>query len=163
MPKISNALKGIRLEPLAENHIKSILDIEQVSNGAPWSERSFRNELNHPNGNFLVAKDGGKVVGYAGEWFVVDEAHITTVAVQPEYRRRGIGRMLTIALLETAKEKGMACSTLEVRAGNEPAIELYKQLGFVETAKRKAYYPDNQEDAAVMWLHDLQKWMPPEQ
>jgi len=161
MSKAFSPPKGIVFEPLAEEHIAQILEIEKVSNGAPWSERSFRNELDHPNGIFLVAKEGGRVIAYAGEWFVVDEAHITTVAVAPENRRRGIGRQLTIALLDTAKERGMACSTLEVRAGNEAAIKLYEQLGYVSTATRRAYYPDNQEDALVMWLHDLQTWAPP--
>jgi [ribosomal protein S18]-alanine N-acetyltransferase len=158
MPKTSSSVKGVRFEPLSEAHIASIMEIEKVSNGSPWSERSFRNELEHPNGVFLVAMDGGRVIGYAGAWFVVDEAHITTVAIDPNYRRRGIGRALTIAILGEAKERSMACSTLEVRAGNEAAIELYQQLGYVTTAKRRAYYPDNQEDALVMWLHDLQTW-----
>lgn len=162
MAKTFKQPKGLHLESLVEEHIASILAIEKVSNGAPWSERSFRNELQHPNGVFLVAKDGGRVVGYAGAWYVVDEAHITTVAVDPDYRRKGIGRALTIAILDAAKERGMACSTLEVRAGNEAAIELYQQLGYVTTARRKAYYPDNQEDALVMWLHDLQSWAPSE-
>src|SRR5690242_1395417 len=112
MPRASNTIKGVRFEPLLEEHIPAILAIEKVSNGAPWSERSFRNELDHPNGVFLVAKDGARVVGYAGAWFVVDEAHITTVAIDPDYRRRGIGRALTVAILEAAKTKGMACSTL---------------------------------------------------
>ena len=160
MPKVS-APRGLNFEPLKEEHIEPILAIEKESNGAPWSERSFRNELNHPAGVFLVAKDGGRVVGYAGAWYVVDEAHITTVAVDPDFRRRGIGKTLTIAILNAAKDRGMACSTLEVRAGNEAAIELYKQLGFVATARRKAYYPDNQEDALVMWLHDLKAWSAP--
>ena len=153
--------KNVQFVPLAEEHITAILAIEKDSNGSPWSERSFRNELDHPNGMFLVAKDLGKVVGYAGEWFVVDEAHITTVAVDPAYRRKGIGRRLTIALLEEAKTRNMDCSTLEVRSGNEAAIELYKQLGFEITATRKGYYPDNQEDALVMWLHDLRSWTAP--
>jgi len=158
MAKTSKAPKGLQIVPIAEEHIPAILEIELVSNGAPWSERSFRNELNHPYGIMLVAKEGNNVVGYAGAWLVVDEAHITTVAVAPNARRRGIGRLLTEEILKQAKERGMACSTLEVRAGNEAAIELYKQLGYQETARRKAYYPDNQEDALVMWLHDLQKW-----
>ena len=162
MPK-TKAIRGFHVEPLAEEHIPDILLIEKESNGAPWSEKSFRNELNHSHGIFLVAMDGGRVVGYAGEWLVVDEAHITTVAVSPDQRRKGIGRHLTIDLLNLAKERGMMCSTLEVRAGNTPAIELYRALGYVETARRKAYYPDNQEDALVMWLHDLQKWTPPEE
>jgi ribosomal-protein-alanine N-acetyltransferase len=161
MAKTDKPIKGLRFERLAEEHIPAILAIEKESNGAPWSERSFRNELDHSYGIFFVALDGRNVVGYAGAWLVVDEAHVTTVAVAPDQRRKGIGRLLTEELLKTAKDSGMLCSTLEVRAGNEPAIELYKQLGYVVTAQRKAYYPDNQEDALVMWLHDLQKWTPP--
>jgi ribosomal-protein-alanine N-acetyltransferase len=162
MAKTSKAVRGLRFERLEEKHIPAILDIENVSNGSPWSERSFRNELTHTHGIMLVALDHDAVVGYAGAWLVVDEAHITTVAVAPNHRRRGIGRILTEKILTEAKEKGMACSTLEVRAGNEAAIQLYTKLGFVETARRKGYYPDNKEDAIVMWLHDLQKWTPPE-
>ncbi|MEA2554582.1 MAG: [ribosomal protein S18]-alanine N-acetyltransferase [Fimbriimonadaceae bacterium] len=160
MAKTQKPLRGLVFEPLLEEHIPPILLIEKESNGAPWSERSFRNELDHPFGIFLVAMENGQVVGYAGEWLVVDEAHITTVAVAPEHRRKGIGRAITIELLQLAKERGMVCSTLEVRASNEAAIELYKQLGYVETARRRSYYPDNQEDARVMWLHDLQNWTP---
>lgn len=161
MPKTKSS-RGLRFERLEEKFIPAILDIENVSNGSPWSEKSFRNELNHSHGIMLVALEGEVVLGYAGAWMVVDEAHITTVAVAPNARRRGIGRTLTEKILTEAKEKGMACSTLEVRAGNEAAIELYKKLGFVETARRKGYYPDNKEDAIVMWLHDLQKWAPSE-
>jgi ribosomal-protein-alanine N-acetyltransferase len=135
--------------------------IEQASNSAPWSERSFRNEVSHPNGSFIVAIEMGDVVGYAGVWNVVDEAHITTVAVAPEHRRQGIGRRLVSELLGRAKESGMICATLEVRASNSGAIELYQKLGFTETARRKGYYPDNKEDAVVMWLYDLQDWDPP--
>lgn len=161
MAKPDRPPKGLHLEPLAEEHIPAILVIEKRSNGAPWSERSFRNELNHPYGIFRVAMEGPDVVGYAGAWLPIDEAHITTVAVAPEHRRKGIGRRLIIELLRLAKERGMVCSTLEVRAGNDPARELYTSLGYVVSARRKAYYPDNQEDALVMWLHDLRAWTPP--
>jgi [ribosomal protein S18]-alanine N-acetyltransferase len=153
--------KGLHLEPLHEDDIPAILVIEKLSNGAPWSERSFRNELGHRYGIFLVAKKADDVVGYAGAWLVVDEAHITTVAVDPQHRRQGIGRALTIEVLRRGKESGMLCSTLEVRASNLPAINLYEALGYESTARRKGYYPDNSEDALVMWLHDLQSWKPP--
>jgi ribosomal-protein-alanine N-acetyltransferase len=153
--------KTFRLEKLLEHHIPAILAIEKESNTAPWSERSFRNELDHEHGIFLVAIEGGQVVGYGGVWVVVDEAHITTVAVKPDMRRQGIGRRLVIEILTQAKQKGALCSTLEVRASNEAAIELYRDLGYVETARRKSYYPDNNEDAIVMWMHDLDKWEPP--
>lgn len=155
-------MKTLRFERLEEAHIPAILDIEKEVNSAPWSERSFRNELTHPHGVFLAAIAEGKVVGYGGLWMVVDEAHITTVAVAKESQRQGLGRRLMIELLNRAKTAGMACSTLEVRAGNDPAIKLYENLGYVVAARRKSYYPDNQEDALVMWLHELPTWEPPE-
>lgn len=160
MAKSEIIAKDLRLVPLTEDDIPAILEIEKQSNGAPWSERSFRNELQHPYGIFLVAKKLSAVVGYAGAWLVVDEGHITTVAVDPLHRRQGIGRTLTLEILKRCRERGMLCSTLEVRASNEPAIKLYEALGYVTTARRKGYYPDNQEDALVMWLHDLQSWDP---
>jgi [ribosomal protein S18]-alanine N-acetyltransferase len=151
----------LRFERLQETHIPQILDIEKRTNSAPWSERSFRNELEHEHGFFLIAFQQGQIVGYAGAWFVVDEVHITTVAVSVEVRRKGIGKRLMIELLREARRRGMACSTLEVRASNEAAIRMYEQLGYVIAGRRKAYYPDNREDAIVMWLHDLQNWEPP--
>jgi ribosomal-protein-alanine N-acetyltransferase len=146
---------------LREDRIPDILEIERRVNTAPWSERSFRNELGHAHGVFLTALLEGRVVGYGGVWLVIDEAHITTVAVAPENQRCGIGWRLMVELLEKAKERGMTCSTLEVRAGNQAAISLYLRLGYVEVARRKSYYPDNHEDAVVMWLYDLPTWNPP--
>lgn len=156
-------LTTLRFETLQENHVAPILAIEQRTNSAPWSERSFRNELDHKFGIFEVAILGGQIVGYGGLWLVIDEAHVTTIAVVPEQQRQGIGRRLMIDLLLRAKQAGMLCSTLEVRAGNAAAIHLYEQLGFLVTARRKGYYPDNREDAIVMWLHDLKNWEPPKE
>lgn len=154
-------MKTLRFERLEEAHIAVILDIERRVNTAPWSEKSFRNELTHPHGYFLTVIEGGQVIGYGGFWMVVDEAHITTVAISPDYQRRGFGKKLMVELLNKAKDLGMACSTLEVRAGNEGAIKLYEDLGYTVAARRKAYYPDNKEDAMVMWLHGLANWEPP--
>ena len=154
-------MKSLRFEPFQESHLPQILAIEKESNSAPWSERSFRNELEHAYGIFIVAILNSKVVGYGGIWLVVDEAHVTNIAIDPEQRRQGIGKRLMVELLEAAKAAGMACSTLEVRASNEAAIKLYEQLGFVNAATRKGYYPDNKEDAVVMWLYNLDTWEPP--
>ncbi len=154
-------LKTLRFEKLSEAHIKPILEIERASNGAPWSERSFRNEIEHRDGAFVVALLSGQVVGFGAAWMVIDEAHITNVAVAPEHRRHGIGRRMMIHLLQASKQRGMTCSTLEVRAGNEAAIRLYEQLGYEVAARRKGYYPDNKEDAVVMWLYGLETWEPP--
>lgn len=150
----TKSVKGLRLVPLEESHLESILEIEKRSNSSPWSERSFRNELDHPHGIFLVASLGDHIVGYGGVWLVVDEAHITTIAVDPDYRRQGIARSIMHALLDQAAKRGATCSTLEVRAGNEAAIRLYEGLGYVRAAVRKRYYPDNKEDAVVMWRYE---------
>lgn len=146
----------LRLEPLAEHHIPAILEIERVVNGSPWSEKSFRNEIDHVHGLFRVAIEGGEVVGYGGVWLVIDEAHVTNVAVAPSHQRQGIGRRMMVELLRAARDAGMTCSTLEVRAGNATALSLYEKLGFERTAVRRGYYPDNKEDAVVMWLHSLE-------
>lgn len=157
---IETKLKTLRFEPLQEAHIPAILEIENRTNSAPWSERSFRNELNHEHGIFLAAIEDGRVIGYGGVWLVIDEAHVTTVAVDDSKRRQGVGERLMKELLLRAKEKGMVCSTLEVRASNDPAVHLYEKLGYQTTARRKRYYPDNNEDALVMWMHDLASWEP---
>ena len=155
------SLQTLRFEELAESHIPAILAIEQEANSSPWSEQSFKNELDNPHKAFLVAIASGMVIGYGGIWLIVDEAHVTNIAISPDYRRQGIGQRLMVQLLDRAKEAGMTCSTLEVRASNAAAITMYEQLGYRETARRKRYYPDNQEDAVVMWLYDLQAWETP--
>lgn len=154
------ARKSLRIEPLEEAHIAQVLAIEVESNSAPWSERSFRNELTNPQSVFRVAWKDGQIVGYGGLWTVVDEAHITTVAIAPDARRQGIGRQIMAELLCEARDRGMLTATLEVRRGNEPARQLYRNLGFQEVAVRKGYYPDNREDAVVMWLYNLPAWNP---
>lgn len=161
MQRDNASLKTLRFERLTEAHIPSILKIENQANGAPWSERSFRNELSHAHGVFLVAILSAEVVGYGGTWLMIDEAHITTVAVAEEHRRKGIGRRLMLEILQIAKERGMLTSSLEVRAGNTPAITMYENLGYEPVTRRKGYYPDNREDAIVMWLYHLETWEPP--
>lgn len=153
-------MKGVRFEPISEHLIARILEIEKKSQTSPWSEQSFRNELGHAHGVFIVAFVGQEVRGFAGEWILADEAHITTIAVDPDHRKQGLGRQLMEELLSRAVERGAVCSTLEVRAGNEEAIKLYESLGYIRAGLRKGYYPDNKEDAVVMWLHDLGQFGP---
>lgn len=148
-------LSTLRYETLREEHIESVLAIEKAGQSAPWSAASFRNEINHKHAVFLVAFLGGEIVGYVGVWLLVDEAHITTVMVRDDHRRQGLGDRLVREALTRAREKGMTDATLEVRAGNIAALKLYERLGFLNVAVRKRYYPDNQEDAVVMWLYNL--------
>ena len=155
---VSATPKVVRFEPLAPHQLEAILRIEQEANPAPWSEKSFTNELSNPQSVFWVLLGDGKVVGYGGYWRCIDEAHITTVAISAASRRKGLGKRLMDRLLTQAVEEGMTCSTLEVRASNAAAIQMYERMGYQITAKRKAYYPDNREDALVMWLYDLSPW-----
>jgi ribosomal-protein-alanine N-acetyltransferase len=148
-------LKTLRIEAFKKEHLDEVQAIEKVCQSAPWSEASFRNELDSPQSIFLVALMGGKPVGYGGAWILADEAHITTLAVHPDHRREGLARRLMDAILEEAVKRDAVCSTLEVRAGNTGAIQLYEAMGYVQAGVRKGYYPDNREDAVIMWKHDL--------
>lgn len=147
-----------RISPLEERHLADVAALEKLVHSSPWSEQAFRNELNNEPGVFIVAEENGRVVAYAGMWLIVDEAHVINIAVAPDRRREGLGKRLMIELLARAQERGATCSTLEVRASNQSAIQLYEGLGYVSSGVRKRYYPDNREDAVVMWLYNLQGW-----
>ncbi|MER3414195.1 MAG: ribosomal-protein-alanine N-acetyltransferase [Armatimonadota bacterium] len=136
-------------------HVDAVHAIEQKTNSIPWSEHTFRGELANRDAHYFVIRAGGVIVGFAGYWKVIDEAHITTVAVEPDRQGAGLGRKLMECLLDHARDQGMTCATLEVRARNQRAIALYENLGFVACGVRKRYYADTNEDAIVMWLHDL--------
>jgi ribosomal-protein-alanine N-acetyltransferase len=118
----------------------------------------FHDELDQVAGGhrtYVVAKLGRSVVGYAGLMFVVDEAHVTNVAVHPDHRRSGIATRLLLALARGAIERGCVAWTLEVRASSTGAQALYRAFGFVPAGVRAKYY-ENTEDAIVMWCHDIQ-------
>ncbi len=139
----------IRRMTLAD--LDAVEAIEQATFAVPWSRESFRQELErNVAARYLVAETGGQVAGYAGAWVILDESHITNIAVAEEFRGRGIGRKLTEALLQYLSNLGAVYATLEVRVSNERAQNLYKSLGFVSVGKRKRYYEDNQEDAFLM-------------
>ena len=117
----------------------------------PWSRESFEQELTrNVAARYLVAELEGQVVGYAGAWIILDESHVTNIAVEESFRGRGIGKQLTTGLMQYLSNLGAAYSTLEVRVSNERAQNLYKSLGFVSIGKRKKYYEDNNEDAFLM-------------
>ena len=145
----------VAIEPMAEQHVAAVTEIDRLSNGAPWSADSFSREILNSQAHYFVSMDSGQVTGFAGFWTLVDEAHVTTIAVRPECRGRGIGRALMEHLLRTAALLGMTCATLEVRVSNEKAIKLYESLGFLNSGVRKNYYPDNREDAVIMWRYGL--------
>ena len=131
--------------------VDAVAAIEQATFARPWSRDSFRQEMERNKAaRYLVAEKGGQVIGYAGAWIILDESHITNIAVAEPERGRGVGRQLTEALMQYISNLGAAYATLEVRVSNERAQNLYKSLGFVSGGKRKRYYEDNGGDAYLM-------------
>ena len=131
--------------------VDAVAAIEEATFARPWSRESFRQEMERNKAaRYLVAEKDGRIVGYAGAWIILDESHITNIAVAEPERGQGIGRMLTEALMQYISNLGAAYATLEVRVSNERAQNLYRSLGFVSVGKRKRYYEDNGEDAFLM-------------
>lgn len=133
--------------------IDNVVEVENNCFSIPWSKESFLKELtNNEIALYLVAKVENKAVGYIGTWKVLDEGHITNLAVHSDYRNLGIGGMLISELLSLCKKDGINSFTLEVRKSNEIARKLYEKFGFEDRGIRKGYYEDNNEDAVIMWL-----------
>ncbi|AKS37205.1 alanine acetyltransferase [Anoxybacillus gonensis] len=130
-----------------------IVEIEQLSFTLPWSRSSFYQELiNNRYARYIVMEHDGQIIGYCGMWLVMDEAHITNIAVLPEFRGKKLGEALMKQAMALAREEGAQTMTLEVRVSNTVAQSLYRKLGFLNGGIRKRYYSDNQEDALVMWV-----------
>ena len=131
--------------------VDAVAAIEKDTFARPWSRESFRQEVTrNVAARYLVAEEDGEILGYAGAWVILDESHITNIAVRADARGRGLGKKLTAQLLQVLSNLGACYATLEVRVGNERAQNLYKSLGFVSVGKRKRYYEDNNEDAFLM-------------
>jgi ribosomal-protein-alanine N-acetyltransferase len=136
--------------------IDGVLLVEQQSFSQPWSRRAFEAEMEDNNlAQYLVLEDNEKIVGYAGLWLIVDEAHVTNIAVLPAYQGQGLGEKLLTSLIQQAKNLGAASMTLEVRLSNDVARSLYTKLGFVIRGSRRQYYSETKEDALIMWLDKL--------
>lgn len=147
--------------------IDAVARVEQEAFPTQAPGTPFRRELGNPLASYLVAycrRDGGnggdtldgEIVGYAGLWFVLDEAHLTAIAVREEHRRRSIGHRLLTAALELALEKGATLMTLEVRVSNREAQALYEKFGFARVGVRRGYYSDNHEDAYLMTVEHIE-------
>lgn len=137
---------------MKEEDIDDILDISSLSFSISWSKDSYTQELTNPIARYLVGKIDNKVVGFVGTWIVLDEAHITNIAIHPNYRKQGIGSKLLSEFLDYCKNQGCIAFTLEVRSGNKAAKALYEKHNFKQEGIRKGYYEDNKEDAIIMWL-----------
>lgn len=135
--------------------LASVHDIERQSFHVPWPEDAYRNEIRTNRlASYVVARADDEVVGFAGLWVMVDEAHVTTFAVNPRWRRRGVGERLLLGLLDVAVNRGAREATLEVRLSNMPARRLYEKYGFRPVGIRPRYY-SNGEDALIMTTDPL--------
>jgi [ribosomal protein S18]-alanine N-acetyltransferase len=134
--------------------IDDVLVIEHASFTVPWSREAFYNEMeNNPYASYIIMMDGDSVIGYCGLWVVMEDAHVTNVAVLPTYRGRKLGEAIMHQAFELAKALGAERISLEVRVSNHVAQSLYRKLGFQNGGIRKNYYTDNGENALVMWVN----------
>ncbi len=146
----------ITVRPMVMTDVDGVMAVEHDSFLTPWSRSAFEEELAQNRlARYIVAVENDEIVGYAGTWLVINEAHVTNVAVSGQRRREGIGRLLMQKLMELARENDMESMTLEVRVSNAAARHLYQQLGFVEAGIRKNYYSETKEDALILWCEKL--------
>ena len=145
-------MNNITVEEMSYEDIDGVVEVENMSFVTPWSKESFENELKNKLAVYVVAKDNGKVVAYGGVWLIIDEGHVTNIAVHTQYRGKEIGGLILDKLIRLCKQKNMTSMTLEVRESNEAAKNLYKKFNFKEIGIRPKYYSDNKEDAMIMWL-----------
>jgi ribosomal-protein-alanine N-acetyltransferase len=146
----------LEVEPMTLADIPAVHRIERASFPVPWPDYAFSQEIQANRlAHYLVVRAGREPVAYGGMWLMVDEAHITTFAVLPEWRRRGVGARLLLALMEVALDLGARVTTLEVRISNRPARALYSLFGFRPVGVRPRYYSDNGEDALIMTTEPL--------
>lgn len=144
-------INNLVIEEMKEEDIDGVFEVEKNCFEDYWSKDSFKKELNNNLAKYLVAKVDEKIAGYVGIWFVVDEGHITNVAVHENFRGKKIGDKLIKRLVEVCKDNNIVSMTLEVRASNVVAQNLYRKYGFKMAGIRKEYYSNNKEDAIIMW------------
>lgn len=141
----------INIRRMTLEDLPQVIAIDQASFSLPWPERSFRFEItDNPASRCWVVEVDNQIIGMLVLWFIVDEAHIATIAVHPDYRRQGIGQTLLLHALKATMQEGALSSFLEVRESNVTAQAMYRKYGFVETGKRLHYYKDNDESAILM-------------
>tara|TARA_B100000686_G_C16708473_1_gene927701 strand:+ start:979 stop:1518 length:540 start_codon:yes stop_codon:yes gene_type:complete len=147
---------GLRIRDISPSDLEAILEIDEKVFTETWSRNFFLKQLEFPDIYIArVAVSDNEVVGHAGLTVVVDEGHITTVAIEPNQQGVGIGSYLLADLCRIAISRGLLALTLEVRISNYPARKLYQRFGFVPAGFRRNYYSDTNEDALIMWVHDL--------
>ena len=148
--------REVRIMAMERAHLRDVRRIDALVYPKPWSLSLFRQELAMADTRvYLVAQVDQAQVGHAGMMLVAGEGHVTTVAVDPTWQGRGVASRLLVALHRAAIDRGILAMTLEVRVGNQRAIDLYRRFGYAPAGIRRNYYSEEGEDGLVMWAHDV--------
>ncbi len=146
--------KELTFRLMTVDDIDQVYEIEKLSFTLPWTKESFYHEMeNNDYAYYVIAETEDGIVGYCGMWLILDECHVTNIAILPEERGKKYGERLMEEAIKVAKSKGAELMTLEARVSNRAAQNLYRKLGFQNGGIRKRYYTDNLEDAIVMWVN----------
>ena len=147
-------IEDVRFRKMTIADIDEVYEIERLSFTLPWTKDAFYYEMiNNEHAYYVVAETSEGIVGYCGMWLVMDESHVTNIAIHPQQRGKKMGEGLMQAAIDAAKAHGAVLMTLEARVSNTVAQNLYRKLGFKNGGIRKRYYTDNYEDAIVMWVN----------
>ncbi len=154
---MNNNIRNVTIKRMTPEDIDGVIEIEAKAYGAHhWSKDSFLQELsNELAWYYSLFDEQGKLVAYAGTWHILEEAHITNIAVDTDHRRKGYGEALLKHVLDDCYKEMIKYLTLEVRVSNKAAIGLYEKYGFTSFGIRKKYYQDNDEDAMIMWTKNI--------
>ena len=150
-------ISEIYISKMTKDDVENVAAIEAEAYGKHhWAKSSFYDEMSNNLAKYYVAKTiTGELVGYAGTWHIIDEGHITTIAVKKDYLRNHIGEAIIKQIIDDCYKDGIKYLTLEVRVSNIPAIKLYEKYAFQSLGTRKGYYQDNNEDALIMWTENI--------
>ncbi|HEY9867095.1 MAG TPA: ribosomal protein S18-alanine N-acetyltransferase [Candidatus Obscuribacterales bacterium] len=172
----------LELKLLTENQLSAVVELDQRCLGGLWTKEGYQREIESPNSDLIIWKreqeigdgeqnleefqfpklelndgrnSGDELIGIGCLWAILEEAHITILAIDPDYQGKGLGQALLFQLLVSAWKRKLERATLEVKVSNQPAINLYHKFGFKEAGIRKKYYQDTGEDALILWRGDL--------
>ncbi|HTA37607.1 MAG TPA: ribosomal protein S18-alanine N-acetyltransferase [Candidatus Acidoferrales bacterium] len=155
-PTAADRPERMQIVRMSTNDIPDVSRIERASFTTVWPTDAFYNELStNKLAHYFVGRIDGRIVAYGGIWVILEDSHITTVAVDPNLRGRGLGEAMVLKLIDEGIERGAAWMTLEVRESNVSAQQLYRKYGFTTVTTRKGYYSDDNESALVMWAGNL--------
>ncbi len=155
-PAGSGSPGGLQIDVMAQADLPAVLRIEGLSFTTAWPMNAFSNEIrDNKLAHYFVGRIDREIVAYGGIWVILEDSHITTIAVHPDFRGRRLGEEMLLKLLDEAIAQGASWITLEVRESNEAAQKLYRKYGFTTVSTRRGYYSDNGENALVMWAGNL--------